>query len=71
MKKIEQSPPQVLLAAGCGLWYDISKDTGNDIKFEVEGGGLYGDTYWFSTFEGFSNWSGGKNGALYTHSRIK
>jgi len=38
--------------------------------FEVEGGGFYGSTYWFSTFEGFTTTSGGKNGGLYTDSRI-
>ena len=34
--------------------------------FEVEGGGLYSDIYWFTTWEGYS-----LNGALYTHSEIK
>jgi len=39
-------------------------------KFELEGGGLYSGTYWFSTFEGHHLHTGAKNGGLFTDSRI-
>jgi len=46
-------------------------DVDGENKFELEGGGFYGDTYWFSTFEGYNKHSNPRNGRLFTHSKIQ
>ena len=49
-----------------------SWDINGTNTFEVEGGGLYNDTYWFSTYEGpTSSNAAAKNGRLFTHSSIQ
>ena len=57
---ISSNTPQLV-----NSWDINSTDT-----FEVEGGGLHGGTYWFTTYEGISISAGGKNGGLFTHSHI-
>ena len=49
--------------------FDNWNANSSNTTFEVEGGGLYGGTYWFSTYEGKST-DGGENGGIYTYPKI-